>query len=411
MPTYPLPTLAVTVGPAGPGAPTFADIVASAWVSLQSIYGSDVVNTADQQDTELISLFAEAVNDSNMATIAGINNFNPAYSQGVGQDTTYLINGIQREAATNSTMPVTVTGVAGTVISSPNNVVQDANGYLWNLPSPTTIPNSGTINVTATAQALGAIAAPTQTLTIYTQVLGWQTAVSTAAATLGAPVEQDGAFRIRQAISTAITGVTPLQAIAAALANLPGMIRSVVYENPTAAVGTGLETPPLVPNQPPHSVCAVVSFGSPATNAAVAKLIEQTKSPGTSTSEGMSGITTIQVQDPSGVPVNINFYILSQLSVYVSVSVQPLTGWVDSTTEAIQQAIVNYINDLAIGEDVYRISLFGPASLYGTNLMGTFTVTALTLGFLPPPTGTVNLSIAFNQAAVSATPKVVVTVL
>lgn len=407
-PTYPLPTLAVTVSPQGPSAPSFDQILTSIWTSIQGIYGSDVVNTSDQQDAQLVGVVTEAINDSNNATIAGINNFNPAYSQGSGQDTTYLINGIQREASTNSTMPATLVGVAGAVIASPNNVVQDANGNLWNLPATTTIPNSGTIGVTATAQQSGAIAAPAQTLIIYTQVLGWQTATSTAAATLGAPVEQDGTFRQRQAASTALAAETPLQKIAAALANLPGVVRSIVYENPTGAAGTGSETPPLVPAQPPHSVCCVVSG---ATNTAIAQIIEATKAPGTSTSEGMSGITTVTVEDPSGVPVNINFFVLGGVAVYVSVTVQPLNGWAASTSTAIQAALVAFINALAIGQDVYRTALYGPASLYGTGLEGTFVVTALTLGLAPAPSGTADITINFNQAANTAAADVIVTVL
>jgi hypothetical protein len=376
-------------------------------VSLQSIYGTDVVNTADQQDTELVSLLAEAVNDSNSATIAGINNFNPAYSQGAGQDTTYLINGIQREVPTNSTMPVTLVGVAGTVIASPNNVVQDANGYLWNLPATTTIPNSGTIGVTATAQQQGAIAAIAQTLTVYTQVLGWQSATSTASATLGAPVEQDGAFRQRQQISTGITG-EGIGAVEGALANLSGVTRSIVYENSTDAFGTGMETPPLIPMQPPHSICCVVEGGDAT---AIAQLVEQTKGPGCSTAEGMAGITTITVNDPKGVPVAIHFFLLTNVQVYVSLIVQRLSGWVSSTAAEIQAAIVAYLDALAIGADVYYTSLFGPASLYGASLAGTFNVVSLTLGLAPTPAGTANLTIDFNQAAASVTGNVVVTVL
>jgi hypothetical protein len=407
MPTYPLPTLAVTVAPQGPSAPSFSDILASAWTTLQSIFGIDVINTADQQDTELVSLFAEAVNDSNNATIAGINNFNPAYSQGSGQDTTYIINGIQREASTNSTMPVTLVGVAGTVVASPNNVVQDENGYLWNLPATTTIPNSGAIGVTAAAQQQGAIAAIAQPLIIYTQVLGWQSATATASATLGAPVEQDGAFRQRQQISTDITGEGIL-AVAGALANLTGVIRSIVYENDTNAYGTGAETPPLVPLQPPHSICCVVEGGD---ETAIAQLIEQTKGPGCSTCEGMAGITTVLVYDTKGVPININFFNLGSVQVYVSLTVKPLNGWLASTTTAISVAIIAYLNALAIGSTVCYTSLFGPASLYGSSLNGTFEVTALTLGFTPTPLGTTDLVVNFNQAAASVAGNVVVTVL
>ena len=276
MPSYPLPTVACTVNSTGISAPTFEEILASKIASYQAIFGSDVLLTPDTQDYQAIAIEAAAQNDSNMATIAAYNNFNPANSQGIGQDSTYKINGIRREAATNSTMPATIVGVAGTQINF--GVVQDSNGNLWNLPASVLIPPSGAINITLTAQQPGSIAANAQTMTPYSQVLGWQSTTSTAAATPGAPVETDGEFRQRQTISTALTSITPLQSIAAALANLAGVVRSIVYENSTDEYGTGDETPPLVDGQPPHSICAVVGQVG-ATNTAIAQTIEATKAP------------------------------------------------------------------------------------------------------------------------------------
>lgn len=406
MPTYPLPTLACTVNSSGISAPALSDIINSMVASIQAIFGTDLVLTPDTQIGQLIGILASAQNDSNNATIAAYNQFNPVYSQGVGQDTTYKINGIQREGGTYSTIPIACVGVAGTVINF--GIVQDSAGNLWDLPSVVTIPLSGTITVTATAQAEGAIGANAGAMTIYTKVLGWQTATATSAATPGTNAESDAQFRQRQTISTSLTSITPLQAVAAALANLTGISRSVVYENPTGAVGTGLETPPLVPTQPPHSICCVVA-GSASTTS-IAQTIEKAKSPGTSTSEGMAGLTTVIVDDPSGVPIAINFFELSSVGIYVSATIKRLAGWQDSTTALIQAAIVNFINNLGIGDDVYYNWMFGPACLYGSGLEFTFQITALTIGTAPAPVGTSDITINFNQAATTIAADVVLTV-
>lgn len=398
MPTFPLPTVACTVTPAGISAPPIEDILSSFIASYQAIFGSDVLLTPDTKDYQDLAIRAKAQNDSNNATIAAYNVFNPAASQGAGQDATYKLNGIQRESPTHSTIPAQIIGVAGTVIAF--GIVQDQNGNLWDLPNPTTIPLSGSIVVTATAEQLGNISASAGAATIYTQVLGWQSVSFTADATRGAPVESNGAFRQRQTISTSLTSITPLQAISAALANLVGVERSVVYENQG---GT-----PDANGVPDHSICAVVQGG---VSTAIAQTIEQTKAPGTGTGNGMPGITTVGIFDPSGVPVNISFYQLAAVNIYVSLSITPLQGWVSSTGAVIIAAIVAFINSLGIGDTVYYNWLFGPASLYGSGLEFTFKISALTIGIAPAPVGVADIPVAFNAAASTSTPNVVLTVL
>jgi hypothetical protein len=147
------------------------------------------------------------------------------------------------------------------------------------------------------------------------------------------------------------------------------------------------------------------------TSAAITQLIEQVKAPGTGTSTGMAGITTVQVTDTNGVPSNISYYPLATIPIFVSVTVQTLSGWVPSTATAIQTSLVNFVNSLGIGGDVYYDWLFGPASLYGSPLQFTFKITALTVGLSASPSGTTDLSIAFNQAATTVAANIVVTVI
>ena len=397
MPTYPLPTLGCTVSSTGITAPTLSDIINSLVVSYQGIFGADTLLTPDTQDYQWLGIHASAINDSNNATIAAYNTFNPAYSVGVAQDSTYKLNGIRRLVPTNSTVPVQCIGVAGTVIT--NGVVQDANGYLWNLPASVTVPGGGSITVTATAQLAGSITITAGIATIYTQVLGWQSAAFTASATAGSPVESDGAFRIRQTISTTISSKTPLQAIAASIANLAGVSRSVVYENNTNTTDSN--------GIPPHDICAVVQGG---VSTVIAQAIEATKAPGTGTGEGMAGITPVLVTDPAGVPIIINYYNLLGTTIYVSVTIHALSGYVATTGTALVNAIVSFINALAIGEDVYYNWLFGPASLYGSGLEFTYTITSITVGTAPAPVGTSDIVVPFNSAAVTDAAKVILTV-
>jgi uncharacterized phage protein gp47/JayE len=395
VPSYPLPTLGVTFGVNGPTAPPIEDIINSLIATFQSIFGSDVYLEPDSQDYQLLVTFATAQNDDNNAVIDAYNSFRPSAAQGAGLSSIVLVNGIRRQAASNSTVQVTITGTAGTTIT--NGVVQDQNGNLWNLPNPVVIPVSGTISVTATSQLPGNVTALANTVTgRYTPTRGWDTVDNPADAVPGQAVEVDGTLRKRQIKSTALPAQTPLGAIIAAVAAVPGVGRSRVYENQYSA--------PDSDGIPGHSISAVVEGGD---STAVAQAIEAKKSPGT----GTYGTTTVTVLDPAGVPVPINFFELTETQIYVKLTIQPLMGYVSSTGDALIKALVDFINGLDIGEDVFYSWMYGPANLYGEAVGLTYNVTLLEIGFSAGATGTADLPIAFNAAAITVTGNVALTVL
>ncbi|HVI10240.1 MAG TPA: baseplate J/gp47 family protein [Candidatus Binatia bacterium] len=395
MPTYPLPTLAPTVSATGITAPSYNDILLSLVATMQSIFGSDIYLPPDSQDLQMLAAFALAIFDSNEAAIAVYNGFAPTFAQGTNLSALVKINGIQREPPTNSTATVTITGTVGTVIN--DGIVQDANANLWTLPPVVTIPISGSIDVTATCETAGAIAAPAHTINqIFNPILGWQTADNAAAATVGVNAESDATLRQRQAQSTALPAQTPLQAIFANVANVTGVERSAIYENPTGTTDSN--------GLPPHSISNVVQGGD---ITAIATAIEEKKSPGTAT----YGSTSVSIEDPAGVPITINFWQLALVNVYVAVTITPLTNYVSTTGTALIQAIIDFINSLPIGTTVYYDWIFGPATLYGSQLGLTYRINSLFIGTAPSPTGTSDIAITFNEAAETDLTKVTLTVL
>jgi len=392
---YPLPTLAAQVTATGVTAPSFEDILLSLIATMQSIFGSDIYLPPDSQDYQMLAAFAMSINDANQAFIAGYNGFLPTFAQGAGLSALVKINGLRRQAGTNSTAEIQIVGVVGTVII--NGAVEDTNGNVWDLPEVVTIPISGEITVTATCAEPGAITAAANTITeIVTVVLGWQSATNPAPAIVGVAPESDAALRRRQSQSTALPSLTPLQAILAAVANVSGVDRYAIYENNTGTPDSnGVQG---------HSIAVVVEGGSVTQ---IAQVIEQTKSPGT----GTYGTTSETVEDPAGLPITIKFFELVDVPIYVSVTIQPLEGYVSTTGAALIAAIVAFIEGLAIGEEVFYNWIFGPASLYGSPLQLTYRVTAITIGTAPAPVGTADIPIPFNEAASCATANVVLTVL
>jgi uncharacterized phage protein gp47/JayE len=384
MPTsYPLPTLAPTVNAAGISVPAYNDILQSLVAIFQGIYGSDIYIASDSQDGQWLAALSQAIYDSNQACVAVFQAFSPSFAQGTGLDSLIKLNGLMRLVPTNSQAVGNVVGVAGTQIA--NGVVVDESGNLWNLPVLVTIPSGGSIAVTVTSQKAGAIPAPSGSINgIYTPQLGWQSFISTSNATVGDPVETDGALRIRQASSTALAAQGMKESLYANLANLTGVTRVFVYENNTKLTD--------VNGVPANSFVAIVEGGSVA---AIVNIIALQKPPGIQS----YGTTSQTVYDQYGLPTVINFDVLTEVPIYFGITIKALGGYVSSTGTAIVNALLAFINSLPIGEPVYTSQCQAVASLNGTALGTTFYLVSFYLGIAPSPSGTANIAIAYNAAA------------
>lgn len=382
--TFPLPTLAAQVTPDGITAPPYDDILQSLQASFKIIYGQDVYLGADTQDGQLLAIFAQAISDSNSAAIATYLAFSPATAQGAGLSSVVKINGIAREVASNSSVALLIGGTVGTVIT--NGVAGDANGNSWNLPASVTIPSGGAITVTATCAQPGSIqAVPASITVINTPVLGWATVFNVAAASPGAPIESDAQLRIRQGVSVGLPALTVLAATLAAVKAVPGVTEAVIYENDTNITDTdGL---------PPHSIAVVVSGGDAF---AIATAISQKKTPGCYT----YGTTSENIIDGAGVTHLIRFFIPTNVSISVTVTIKGLVGYVAATGVAIKQAIADYINNtLGIGADVDIARLYLPAQLYGGPGFDQYELQSLLIAVTPGVPAALDIVIPFNAQA------------
>lgn len=347
-----LSTLAVTVSSAGISGPTLDQILGSLQSSFQSIYGSDVYLGADSQDGQWLGILAQAIYDCNSAAIAVFNQFSPATSIGAGLSSVVKINGLQRLAASNSSVIVSIVGTAGTIL---NNCLVGDNVNLntqWAVPNGTTIPFGGSINVTVTSTTSGQVTVPNNSLVnILTPVPGWQSVTNgTNAVAVGAAAETDAQLRQRQSVSVALPAQTVLAGIQAGLENVAGVLAVQMYKNDTGSVDAN--------GTPAHSITAVVEGGNAVT---IAETIALYKTPGVST----NGTTTETVYDSIGVPSTINFYILAYVPIAVLVNLNPLVGYTSNAATNISTSVAYLINSLTIGEDSFCGRLWGPANLSG----------------------------------------------
>jgi uncharacterized phage protein gp47/JayE len=394
MATYPLATLGPTITSAGISIPSFNDVYQSLIATFQSIYGSDVVVTADSQDGQWIATIASAINDCNNGAVACYNAFSPATAQGANLSSVVKINGIARNVSSASMVDVTLVGQAGTPIT--NGIVSDGVNQ-WSLPASVTIPPGGSIVATATCQTDGAVTLASGTsLQISTPTRGWQTATTSSDADPGAPVETDAALRKRQATSVAIPSLTVLAGIIGAVAGVSGVTRYSAYENDTGATDSN--------GIPAHMISLVVEGGD---STAIANAIAAKKTPG----GGTYGTTTVTVTDVYGIPHPINFFRPTTQAIAVAVSMKALSGYSSVTGAAVQQAISDYVNSVAIGGGAAGAVEWDSciAAAKGVSGGNTFKITSLTLTG-PGGAGSPDVPLAFNQSATCTPASVTLTV-
>ncbi len=382
------------VDSSGITAPTYDAVLSEIKDAYRGIYGADVYIEEDSQDGQMLAIFALAITDANALAVAVFNAFSPATAKGEGLSRNVKINGIRRLVATYSSVTLTISGTVGTLIT--NGVARDASGQRWLLPASVTIPSGGTIDVTATAETLGAIQAQASSITIIaTPTRGWNGVVNAAAAVPGEPVETDAELRARQAVSVALPSQTVLAGLVGALLSITGVTRLRAYENDTAVTdGNGI---------PSHTVAFVIEGGD---NTEIAKAILAKKTIGT----GTAGATAVTVADAFGISHVIRFARPMLVTIHVRVTMTALAGYSSPIGVAVQEALVVYLNGLAIGNDVVLTKLYPPAYLNGEPNGNLFDITAIETSLDGSSWSAVGRTIAYNEAATAATANIVLVV-
>ncbi|MBO1727634.1 baseplate J/gp47 family protein [Klebsiella pneumoniae] len=339
--------LSATVTAEGISAPDYQTVLDTITGYFQQIYGSDAYLDPDSKDGQMVALVALAIHDANNTAISVYRSFSPATALGDALTSNVKINGITRRAATNSTVDLLLTGTVGTTIT--NGSVRDTNSVIWNLPATVVIGTDGTVVATATCANSGAVAAVAGSVNgINTPTRGWASVTNPLAATVGIAAETDAELRVRQSQSVALASLTPFAAVDGAIANVEGVTRHKLFENDTETTdANGL---------PAHSISAIVEGGD-ATE--IANKIRSTKGQGVST----YGTTAVIVTDKYGNPYTIRFSRPVDVPIYVSITIQALTGYSSEVGDEMKAAVAAYINSLAIGDSVLLSRVYSPANL------------------------------------------------
>ena len=364
--------------------PSYTDIRDYLIEQAKAIYGQDIYLESDSSDYQYISIIAKSEYDTLMGCQLAYNNRSPQTAIGVALDGIVKINGIKRIPATYSTAVVTLTGAPNTLIKSGS--IADINGIKWNLPETVTIGLSGTINVTATCQVLGAIYASIGDINIInTPTYGWTGVTNIASAIVGNNIELNSSLRARQAISVSQPSRTVLEGIKSSIASLVGVTRFFVYENDTNANDSN--------GLPPNSITAIVENGI---DLDIANSIFKKKTPGVKA----NGTTVVNITDSYNQVTAIGFYRPSYVDIDVVINLKMLVDYTSQITTNIKQSIVDYLNQLSIGSSLSISMLWGIALSANTNLFKpNFSITALTAAKHGAAQGTVDIALLFNESA------------
>lgn len=390
-------SVSAVIDSTGISSPTYNDILADLQNRYRTIFGNDIVVSADSQDGQFLAILALVLSDTYDLAVAVFNSFSPANAQGAGLAALVKINGMRKLIPSFSQVVLTVVGPVGGIIVGG---MASGAGTTWSLPAIVLIPDSGQVDVTAVALISGAIrAAPGSITTIVTPMPEWQTVTNAAASIPGQPVETDAALRRRQTLSTAMPAKTLRESIYARIAQVADVERVAVFDNDTDRTDDA--------GIPPHSIGVVVKGGD---LQVIATAIALTKSPGT----GTFGSSDAIVFDSRGVPNKIHISFMREIAIVFRVTISPLIGYVSTTAPLIINAIVEYINELAIHDTVYHNRLWGPANLLGSAavratglpqttlelLSATYNVQLIEIGMSVPLLATNNIVIDFDAAAV-----------
>ena len=330
----------LVIGPTGPVLPSEAAILAGVQADINTAFGGGVNPDLRTPQGQIASSTTATIGDKNNQMAYLINQFDPQYAQGRYQDALGHIYFMNRIPASSTVANCVVTGGTGVVIPvGAQAIATDGTRYLCT--SAVTIPAGGSISTTFAAAETGPIACPANSLnSIYLAIPGWDTINNPTDGTLGRNVENAREFELRRQQTVAINGINSIQAIAAAVASVSGVVDQYCTQNDTgSSVTVGGVT--LVA----HSLYVCVSGGAAAD---IAKAIWNNKPPGTS----YNGTTTYRIYDTTySVPqpyYDVYWTTATNVPIKFAVQVQNTTLLPSNYVALIKQAILDAFNGVTL---------------------------------------------------------------
>ncbi len=373
---------------------TTEDIKSDLESGFRGVFGAGITVIAQSIFGQIIGIIADRLADLWQLGLALYSGSTREGAEGNQLDDIGALTGSLREAATYSEVTLHLTGVNTTVIPAGRLVSIPNVGTQFTNDDPGVIGVSG-VDILFRAVETGPKAAPAGTVTqIDTPVSGWASVTNALdESVLGADIESDAAYRIRQVAELRAQGASTVAAIRAKVREVDNVTEVFVFENSTNTTdANGL---------PPYSFEAVVEGG---TDAAVAKAIADHKPVGTPS----YGSTTETTVDDNGFPVDISFSRPEELPIYITVTVTVDGARLPDNADAtIKAALAAYEDNYAIGSEV-RASALIP-SVFASLEAGVIAECSMPfIGTSASPVSSATITVTNRQKAVLDTSRIVV---
>lgn len=315
-----------------------------------------MVNALTIMMSAILGINAENANQFNLNTATGM------YLDGLGAN--FLIS---RLGATRTTVNVTLTGTAGTIIPAGSLAMTKTDNQseqaLFSLDYAVELDDSGYGYGTMSAEEYGPITCKANTLTvIQSRVIGWSTITNNSAGVVGRNIESDNDYRERIMAARKI-GNSFTEACAARILKIDGVKSCRVLDNgdATAAVVDGV-------NLLGHSIFVCVDGITNNNQSDIAHAIYNTRTAGCGfTVDGETNYSVSVIDDYTKVEYKMMFCSPNPISVKVDVTVES-EGYEDE----IRAGITEIIESVYVGEYITTNNLYKGLSKYipdGVNII------------------------------------------
>lgn len=332
--------------------PDTSVVLADVQNEFREIFGDDLDVTPTTPQGRLIELFQR--NRTFCIQICALvsNMLNLNRASGFVLDDLGSLFLIERQAATNTTTTVILSGVAGTIVPAGTRLQTTAGDIFTNAQSYT-IGSDGSVVAQYSSVETGEIPCVAGTLTIILDAVnGLETANNPSTPVLGKDLESDMDYRNRIKNSLNINSIAILSAIKSNLDAVSGVVGSYCYDNYT----NGVETVDGV-KVPAHSILACVEGGS---NIDVARVLYEKKTIGTGyikaeDNQDYDVVTQAVIDESYGTTYNVCFIrpVQSSIDVSVTVSRQGYSG--SDIEQAVKNAVMQWYNGEIDGVDGIKI--------------------------------------------------------
>lgn len=334
--------------------------VAAAWSNAmgKTEEGVELDDTPGSPMGQLIDSQTALVASKDREVLYLSNQFNPAVNEGIWQSALGQLYFMDRLGGAPTLVECLCAGRPGTLVQG---TVKATTGHTLVTVTPTLIPEASSVLVPFKVTVDGPVVIPAGSVdTIVTTVPGWDTVTNPEPGVQGRDIETPREFEARRVASVAKNSQGRAASIQANIANIPGVIDSIVLENETGApvVKFGVTIPT-------SSFWITVAGGAPED---IGLAIYQKKDGGAGTA-GNTSITVVPAEYPQG-SVTYNYEIPSPLGITITVTIKAS----QTTPSDIDVRIIKAVTDTFYGRgetDRVRMATTLYASLFYSPIMGT----------------------------------------